>query len=104
MKLAAKKTYAKRGEKVIQANIEAIDRSVAMIDQCAVEYDIEAWKKIEVVHNHDEKLNQWCPEYDSFAKLIVDPVMRRIAGKVTTKQMYQFKNGYFPPGYNQYEK
>lgn len=30
--------------------------------------------------------------------------MRRTANKVTTKQMYQFKNGYFPPGYNQYEK
>lgn len=63
MKLAAKKTYAKRGEKVIQANIEAIDRSVALIDQCNVEYDVEAWKKIEVVHA-EEKLNKWCPEYD----------------------------------------
>lgn len=30
--------------------------------------------------------------------------MRRTANKVTTKQMYQFRNGYFPPGYNQYEK
>lgn len=76
MKLAAKKTYAKRGEKVIQSNMEAIDRSVQLIDQCLVEYDQKAWAAIKV-SQQKEKLNQWCPEYDTYMTDILDPVTRR---------------------------
>jgi pyruvate-ferredoxin/flavodoxin oxidoreductase len=56
MKLAAKKTYAKRGQAVIDSNIKAIEQSVAVIDKCAVNYDFEKWAALEVKHQV-EKLN-----------------------------------------------
>jgi len=36
MKIAAKKTYAKRGQAIIDSNIQAIDQSVAIIDKCFI--------------------------------------------------------------------
>lgn len=76
MKQAAKKTYAKRGQAVIDSNIKAIDTSVAMIDNCQVKYDAEKWSALTINHTH-EALSQWAPEADTFAKNILDPVIRR---------------------------
>lgn len=76
MKQAAKKTYAKRGQQVIDANITAINKSVELIDKCHIEYDQKKWSALEITQGF-EKLNQYCPEYDSFMTNLVDPVMRR---------------------------
>lgn len=39
MKVAVKKTYAKRGEAVIASNIKAIEETLKIIDNCEVKYD-----------------------------------------------------------------
>lgn len=94
MKLAAKKTYAKRGQAVIDANIQAIDKSVAIIDQCCVAYP-ESWQDLKIECGV-EKFNQWCPDYDTYMRTILDPVFRRSFGHITTSMMYKYNNGFIP--------
>lgn len=103
MKLAAKKTYAKRGQAVIDANMHAIEQSVEVIDKCRVQYDAEKWAQLKIEHSQ-EKMNSFCPDYDTFATQILDPVYRRNFSKISTKMMYRYNNGYLPPGYSLYEK
>jgi hypothetical protein len=66
-------------------------------------YDQKKWVSLKL-EKAFEPLNPYCPEYDTFAKTILDPVIRREFDTIGTKTMYRYKNGYVPSNCNLYEK
>ncbi|KAH0575434.1 Pyruvate-flavodoxin oxidoreductase 1 [Spironucleus salmonicida] len=104
MKDAARKTYVKAGQKVIDNNINAIDATVKLIDQCYVNYDVKEWLNSNISISGNEKINDYCPDYDKFMTTVLDPSFRREFDHITTKTMHEYNGGFFPPGYGAYEK
>lgn len=68
-----------------------------------MKYDVQKWKSL-VVDFKQEKLNKFCPEYDTFMSTIIDPVVRRQFSHISTKMMYKYNNGYMPLNYVHSEK
>lgn len=65
IKTAAAKTYAKKGEKVVEMNIKAIDSSLAGLRE--VKYPAEAWKKV-------TSAADFCPIDDPYYKDYIRPI------------------------------
>ncbi|HBL83616.1 MAG: pyruvate:ferredoxin (flavodoxin) oxidoreductase [Clostridiales bacterium GWF2_38_85] len=100
MKYAAKKSYLKKGEAVVEMNYKAIDAGVDAI----VKIDVpEAWKTIgeELV---DHKITGDRPEIVKFVKSVVVPTTRMLGDTLPVSAFVDYVDGAFPQGAAAYEK
>ncbi len=73
IKTAAAKTYAKKGEKVVEMNIKAIDNSLSSLRE--VKYDAKAWKNI-------TKAPDFCPIDDPYYKNYIRPIELKLGNEL----------------------
>ena len=100
MKAAAKKSYMKKGEAVVEMNYKAIDAGVDAI----VKVDIpESWKTIEV-KDEAKVIEGKRPELVSFVKDIVVPVSKMNGDSLPVSKFVPHVDGTFPQGAAAYEK
>ncbi len=94
MKNAIKKTYAKKGDKVIQMNYKAIDKGA-----CPIKIDVpKDWKNID---GKDNKVVSTAPD---FIKNIVFPINDLKGDDLPVSTFIGIEDGTFPAGTTQYEK
>ena len=92
MKEAIKKTYGKKGDKVVQMNVDAVDKAV------------DALKKIDIpkswlVAGHEEYREEYEPE---FVKTVMRPMLAQQGDKLPVSALPP--DGIFPTATTQYEK
>ena len=100
MKYMAKKSYAKKGDAVVQMNYNAIDAGVNAI----VKIDVpDSWKSIKV-EDKEEKVEGDRPELVKFVKDIVIPVSKMNGDSLPVSKFMPHVDGTFPQGAAAYEK
>ena len=100
MKEAAKKSYMKKGEAVVEMNYKAIDAGVDAI----VKVDVpESWKTIEV-KPQEVDVEGKRPELVKFVKDIVVPVSKMNGDSLPVSKFVPHVDGTFPQGAAAYEK
>ena len=100
MKYMAKKSYAKKGDAVVQMNYNAIDAGVNAI----VKIDVpDSWKSIKV-EEKEEKVEGDRPELVKFVKDIVIPVSKMNGDSLPVSKFMPHVDGTFPQGAAAYEK
>jgi len=100
MKQAAKKSYMKKGEAVVEMNYKAIDAGVDAI----VKFDIpESWKSLEV-KEAEVVVEGDRPELVKFVKDIVVPVSKMNGDSLPVSAFLNSVDGTFPQGAAAYEK
>jgi len=96
MKDAIKKTYGRKGDKIVNMNYEAVDRGLDSL----VKIDVPAsWANIDV--EDEVKVEKEVPE---FIKKIADPMNSQQGDKLPVSAFVGIEDGTFPPGTAQYEK
>ncbi len=94
MKYAIKKTYGKKGDKIVEMNYKSVDRG-----GCPVKVDVPAeWKKLD---GKDAVDNLRVPE---FIKKIVFPVNAMKGDDLPVSAFLGREDGTFPSGTTEYEK
>ncbi len=94
LKDAIKKTYGKKGEKIVSMNCEAVDKALDAI----VEINVPAeWKNAK----DEAKAEKDVPE---FIKKIVEPVNAQQGNKLPVSTFAGIEDGTFMQGTSQYEK
>ncbi|MDD2268996.1 MAG: pyruvate:ferredoxin (flavodoxin) oxidoreductase [Eubacteriales bacterium] len=100
MKAAAKKSYLKKGEAVVEMNYKAIDAGVKAI----VKVDVPAaWKTIGEVEKDDEVTGNR-PELVKFVKNVVNPANKMQGDSLPVSAFVDYVDGTFPQGSAAYEK
>ncbi|MEA4833272.1 MAG: pyruvate:ferredoxin (flavodoxin) oxidoreductase [Oscillospiraceae bacterium] len=100
MKYAAKKSYLKKGEAIVEMNYKAIDAGVDAI----VKVDIpEAWKTI-AIDKCVDNVEGNRPELVKFVKNIVIPVSKMNGDSLPVSAFIDHVDGTFPQGAAAYEK
>ena len=98
MKKAAYKSFAKKGDKIVQMNYDAIDAGCNAV----VKVDVPAsWKN--AVDAKKEKEISGRPEVVDFVKNILDPVSEQKGDKLPVSA-FKHADGQFPQGSSAYEK
>lgn len=94
MKDAARKTYAKKGEKVVQRNLEAIEAGM----NAMVKVEIPAsWKDVE-----DKEAGK---RYgDDFLDNVYEPCIRQRGDDLPVSALVPYQDGTFPLGSSKYDK
>ncbi len=95
LKDAIKKTYGKKGEKIVSMNCEAVDKALDAIVEINVP---EAWKNAK---DEQAKDNQDVP---AFIKNIVEPVNAQRGNKLPVSTFVGMEDGTFMQGTSKYEK
>ncbi len=100
MKAAAKKSYMKKGEAVVEMNYKAIDAGVDAI----VKIDVpESWKTLPVV-KEERDVNSKSPELARFVKEILQPVGMMQGDSLPVSVFKDRADGTFPQGSAAFEK
>ena len=100
MKYMAKKSYAKKGDAVVQMNYNAIDAGVNAL----VKIDVpESWKSV-AVEADGEKVTGKRPELVKFVNDIVIPVSKMNGDSLPVSKFMDHVDGTFPQGAAAYEK
>ena len=100
MKYMAKKSYAKKGDAVVQMNYDAIDAGVNAL----VKIDVPAaWRDIKV-EDVEETVEGKRPELVKFVKDIVIPVSKMNGDSLPVSKFADKADGTFPQGAAAYEK
>jgi pyruvate-ferredoxin/flavodoxin oxidoreductase len=94
MKDAIKKTYGKKGDKIVQMNYDAVDRGGDVIE---IKVD-PSWKNLKV---EEEEFSTDLPE---FIKKVMIPINRLEGDNLPVSAFVGREDGTFPPGTTQYEK
>ncbi len=94
LKDAIKKTYGKKGEKIVAMNCEAVDKALDAIVEINVP---DAWKNAK----DEAKEEKDVPE---FIKKIVEPVNAQRGNKLPVSTFKGLEDGTFMQGTSQYEK
>jgi len=92
MKEAIRKTYGKKGEDVVQMNIDAVDKAIGALQKIEVP---ESW----VTAGHEAYVEEDEPE---FVKDVMRPMLAQKGDKLPVSAMPP--DGIFPTGTTQYEK
>ena len=100
MKAAAKKSYLKKGEAVVEMNYKAIDAGVDAI----VKVEVPASWKTASDEAKEEKVEGDRPELVKFVKEIVLPVGKMGGDKLPVSKFVPHADGTFPQGSAAYEK
>ena len=100
MKEAAKKTYGRKGEKVVNMNYEAIDAGAKEVVKVEVPED---WKyavdeSLSVIHT------EGTPELVEFVNEIQNNVNAQAGNSIPVSKFLKYQNGYTPSGAAAYEK
>ncbi len=100
MKEAAKKSYGKKGEKVVQMNYDAIDRGI----DGAVKVDVPAsWANCEGSAEVKE-LSGGRPEIKSYIENVLTPVNAQKGNSLPVSAFVDYADGTVPLGSSAYEK
>ncbi|KAH0574854.1 Pyruvate-flavodoxin oxidoreductase 2 [Spironucleus salmonicida] len=103
MKEMARITYKKQSQKVIDSNMNAIEKAAEMVPKCLYEYDMQSWLNASeddaVSAIYGPPLRDLVVEGE-----IYDKVQKRQFDQITTSQAEQFTKGVYPSGYSVYEK
>ena len=100
MKYMAKKSYAKKGDAVVEMNYKAIDAGVNAI----VKVDVpESWKTINV-EAPELKVEGDRPELVKFVKDVLIPVNKQDGDSIPVSAFMPHMDGSFPQGAAAYEK
>ena len=100
MKYMAKKSYAKKGDAVVEMNYKAIDAGVNAIVKVEIP---ESWKTISV-EAPDVKVEGDRPELVKFVKEILMPVNNQDGDSIPVSAFMPHMDGTFPQGAAAYEK
>ena len=95
MKEAIKKTYGKKGDKIINMNYAAVDQGGDELVEIPVPAE---WKNLEV---KDEWTRDDVPE---FVQKIADPILHQQGDLLPVSAFMDFPDGTFPPGTTEFEK
>jgi pyruvate-ferredoxin/flavodoxin oxidoreductase len=94
IKEAIKKTYGKKGDKIVNMNITAVDRAIEALEE--IKYP-EAWANATTGAVLDED-----PNVPDFVKDVMKPIIRQEGDKLPVSAFTP--DGTFPVGTTQYEK
>lgn len=94
IKEAIKKTYGKKGDKIVNMNITAVDRAIEALEE--IKYP-EAWATATTGATLDED-----PNVPDFVKDVMKPMIRQEGDKLPVSAFTP--DGTFPVGTTQYEK
>ncbi|MBQ0102123.1 MAG: pyruvate:ferredoxin (flavodoxin) oxidoreductase, partial [Firmicutes bacterium] len=100
MKYMAKKSYAKKGDAVVEMNYKAIDAG----KDALVKYDVPADWANAVDTANDEKVIEGRPEVVKFVKNIVEPVSKMLGDTLPVSAFENMADGTYPQGASAYEK
>ncbi len=101
MKAAAKKSYGKKGDKVVQLNYNAIDRGIADVKKVKVPAE---WAKAEDADTAAAKVTGDRQDLVDFVENILIPVNRQQGDKLPVSTFADAADGTFPQGSAAYEK
>ncbi len=99
MKEAAKKTYGRKGEDIVQMNYKAIDTGVDSITEINVP---ESWKT--AVDAPVEKVYEGKAELVDFVKDVLVPISEQKGNQLPVSTFEKAADGTFPMGVSAYEK
>ena len=99
MKEAAKKSYGRKGEDIVQMNYKAIDAGVDAINEIQVP---AAWA--DAVDAPVEKHYEGRPEVVSFVKNVLNPIAEQKGNQLPVSTFENAADGTFPLGVSAYEK
>ena len=100
MKEAAKKTYGRKGEKVVNMNYEAIDAGAKEV----VKVEVPAEWKDAADENLAKIHTDGTPELVEFVNEIQNNVNAQAGNKIPVSKFLKYQNGYTPSGAAAYEK
>lgn len=95
MKKAIKKTFGRKGEKIVNMNYEAVDKGGQELHEVKVP---EEWKDIDV---KEQEIDQSRPE---FVREVADVMNRMEGDSLPVSKFLDREDGTFPQGTTQYEK
>ncbi|GIQ81670.1 spermidine/spermine synthases, partial [Kipferlia bialata] len=98
MKDLSAKLYSKRGEKVVQANVNAIDAACAVVEKCEMTYPAAEWAQC--VPEAPMRI-EGAP--DVFNDVFVPAILME-GDSIPVSKCMQFIRGTFPAGMSKYEK
>ncbi|MCI8496752.1 MAG: pyruvate:ferredoxin (flavodoxin) oxidoreductase [Clostridiales bacterium] len=101
MKAAAKKSYGKKGDKVVQLNYNAIDRGIADVKKVKVPAE---WAKAEDADVAAAKITGDRQDLVDFVENILVPVNKQQGDKLPVSTFADAADGTFPQGSAAYEK
>ncbi|MBQ3181656.1 MAG: pyruvate:ferredoxin (flavodoxin) oxidoreductase [Clostridia bacterium] len=95
LKEAVKKTYGKKGEKIVSMNCEAVDRALDAIVKISVP---DSWK------NAEDEVQKETGDVPDFIKKIVEPIDARHGNRLPVSAFSGMEDGTFMLGTSKYEK
>jgi pyruvate:ferredoxin (flavodoxin) oxidoreductase, homodimeric len=101
MKKAAKDTYGRKGDAIVQMNYDAIDAGALKIIEVKVP---DNWKNIEDTVSHDEKLTKGKTDVVAFVDNIQKKVNAQQGNKLPVSAFIDYVDGSTPSGTSAYEK
>lgn len=100
MKEAATRSFAKKGEKIVQMNHEAIERGVTDVVEVAVP---AAWKDaVDDTVEHEIETDR--PEMKKFVKEVLNPTSRQKGDSLPVSAFMDYVDGELPQGSSAFEK
>ncbi len=95
LKEAVKKSYGHKGEKIVEMNHRAIDRSLESLEQVDVP---ENWAEAEAAEEEEK------PERPEFIEKVLEPIARQEGNDLPVSTFSGREDGSFPQGVSRFEK
>ena len=101
MKQAAKKTYGRKGDKIVQMNYDAIDAGAKQVTKVEVP---ESWKSATAEALYTPEVKEGSKEAVDFVKNIQTKVNAQQGNTLSVSAFNEYTNGITPSGTSAYEK